>query len=77
MILTKEELLKMEVHEVGNVPCESHDMSVRRVFGGWIYTSMAWNPDRDIMTSSCMCFVPEVVNVEAHMTDITDRTHQY
>ena len=63
--MTKEELLKMELHEIKNIPCHSHDITVLRVFGGWVYTQVAWDQERDIMTSSSSCFVPEVLNVDA------------
>ncbi len=67
--ITKEELLEMKLHEIKKVPCEFCDVNVRRVFGGWIYTSVAWDSDRDIMTSSSMCFVPKVINVEGQITN--------
>lgn len=59
--LLKQELLSMPIHKEKAVDCASHDLTVRRVFGGWIYTAMAWNPEMDIMTSSSMCFVPETI----------------
>ena len=67
--MTKDELLKMDLHEVKSIPCKSHDVTVMRVFGGWIYTSTAWDLDRDILTSSSMCFVPEVIDVYAKVQE--------
>lgn len=64
--MDKEELLKMKLHEVKDVPCASHDIAVRRVFGGWIYTNIFWDNETDKGVSSSMCFVPEVINVEAY-----------
>jgi len=61
--MNKEELLAMDLHEEKPIGAR---ISVMRVFGGWIYSFM----DRSI-------FVPETLNVEAHCTDVTDRTHQY
>ena len=61
--ITKQELLDMELHEIKSVPCKSHDIDVMRVIGGWIYTQIAWDTERDYMTSSSTCFVPEFLNV--------------
>jgi len=61
--MTREELLNMGLHATIILPCKSHDVIVRRVFGGWIYTESAWCNETDNMTSAAMCFVPEEINV--------------
>ena len=63
--MTKDELLNMDLHEVKSIPCKSHDVTVMRVFGGWVYSNLGWDNQMDILTSSSMCFVPEVVDVYA------------
>lgn len=55
--MTREDLLKMKLHEERIVSHEGFQetavkVSVRRVVGGWIYTTST------IQTDS-MCFVPE------------------
>ena len=67
--MIKEELLKMELHEMANI---NKWINVMRVFGGWIY-SFNCPPDEG---TDYGVFVPEELNVEAHVSDITDRTYQ-
>lgn len=66
--ITKEDLLNMKLHEEKSVPCKLYDVTVRRVFGGWIYTTIVWDNQTDTAASSSMCFVPEVINVEGDIT---------
>lgn len=61
--MTKEELLNMELHQTIIVNAQ---LSILRVFCGWVYQCVGGN-----------VFVPEEINVEAHTTDVTDRTHEY
>jgi len=75
--ITKEDLLNMKLHEVKDVPCNAYDLTVRRVFGGWIYIIVGWDTQTDSLSSSSMCFVPESINVDAHTTDVTDRTYEF
>lgn len=61
--IIKEELLNMKLHETRDVPCKTHDVTVRRVFSGWIYTESGWNHEIDSLEVLSMCFVPESVNI--------------
>ena len=72
-----EDLQKMELHEIKSIPCKSHDIEVMRVFGGWVYTQIGWNHETDSLEVLSMCFVPEAINVEAHTTDVTNRTFEF
>ena len=54
--MTKEDLLKMKLHEEKKV---ASDLYVRRVFGGWIYTHFIWNMSEDTPMTVSQCFVPE------------------
>jgi len=55
--MTKEELLNMELHEIGHITKGSW-ISILRVFGGWIYR---FDPPQEIGYG---IFVPESLNVE-------------
>lgn len=61
--ITKQELLDMKLHEQISL---DERLIILRVFDGWIYHHL-----------NNSVFVPEVLNVEAHTTDVTDRTHRY
>ena len=71
--MTKEDLLNMELHEEIYIQCADHDVIIRRVFGGWIYTDSWFNTQTDSMDAISTCFVPEVINVEAYTTDIRNK----
>ena len=61
--MEKEELLKMDLHEVRKIKAGGvGETEILRVFGGWIYRV-------DYHTGDNMCFVPEVINAEAHVTN--------
>lgn len=67
--MTQQELLDMGLHEIKSVSCPSHDIDVMRVFGGWVYTTLIWDNEKDTAHSSSMCFVPEIINIEGHLTN--------
>lgn len=75
--ITKEDLLNMKLHEEKDVPCSWADAYMVRVFGGWVYKTVLWDLEKDVPVSCSECFVPEVINVEAHTTDVTDRTYEF
>lgn len=60
--MNKQELLNMELHEEKSIQCKLYDVTVRRVFGGWIYTAIVWDNATDTAASTSMCFVPEEIN---------------
>ncbi len=57
--MDKQELLKMELHDIQPV-CQGYD--VLRVFGGWIY--IGYDADKDAANS--LCFVPQELDVNAN-----------
>jgi len=61
--MTKEDLLKMELHQIITI---NDRFTIMRVFGGWIYHHL-----------NNSLFVPEVLNVEAYTTDIRNKTHKH
>ena len=60
--MTKEELLKMELHSIKNI---TQWINVMRVFGGWIY-SFNCSPEEG---TDYGVFVPEFINVDADVTN--------
>jgi len=62
-MITKQELCDMELHTVVTI---NDRFIILRVYGGWIYHHL-----------NNSVFVPEVLSVEAHTTDVTDRTYEF
>lgn len=67
--ITQVELLNMKLHEEKSISCKLYDLTVRRVFAGWIYTTVIWDNSNDTAASSSMCFVPDVITVKANVTN--------
>lgn len=66
----KQELLNMKLHDTTSIDKWTH---ILRVYGGWIY-QFHCPPEEG---NDYAIFVPETISVEAHTTDVTDRTHEY
>ena len=68
--MTREELLKMDLHhEVVIFDSRMETQKVMRVYEGWIYTKTYFESESVRPEQVAMCFVPEVTNVEANVTN--------
>jgi hypothetical protein len=64
--MTARELVEMKLHESRKIEDASFTISVRRVIGGWIYTTIGWNNAKGLPISMSQCFVPLSDDIVQH-----------